>query len=73
MTTRTNYLRLALLAIGLAAILLLVAIAIADADGPVLWKAQCPRHHTVTTVPDIDGDGVHVLCTRAALETPRTK
>lgn len=66
--TRTNYLRLALLAIVLAALLLLVAIAVADADGPILWKAQCPRHHTVTSVPDADGDGVHILCTRAALE-----
>lgn len=70
MTTqpKTNYLRLALLAIVLAAHLLLLAIAVADADGPTIWKAHCPRHHTVTSVPDADGDGVHILCTRAALE-----
>lgn len=69
--TRTNYIRLALLAIVLAALLLFVAIAVADADGPTLWKAHCPRHHTVTSVPDVDGDGVHILCTRAALEADR--
>lgn len=50
-----------------------VGVAIAQADGPILWKSHCPRHHDVQIVPDIDGDGVHVLCVRAALEAERTK
>jgi hypothetical protein len=50
---------------------LIIAAGIAAADGPVLWKQHCPRHHTVDIVKDIDGDGVHILCTRAALETKR--
>ena len=45
-----------------------LAAATADADGPVAWKAHCPRHHDVVQVVDGDGDGVHVLCVRAARE-----
>lgn len=56
-------------------LLLIVALIIAAgavaADGPIVWKQQCPRHHTVDIVPDLDGDGVHVLCTRAALNQDR--
>jgi hypothetical protein len=47
---------------------LIVAAGIAAADGPVLWKEHCPRHYTVDIVPAVDWDGVHVICTRAALE-----
>lgn len=47
---------------------LIIAAGAAMADGPVLWKQHCPRHHDVQIVPATDWDGVHVLCTRAALE-----
>jgi hypothetical protein len=50
---------------------LIIAAGAAMADGPVLWKQQCPRHHDIQIIPDVDGDGVHVQCTRAALETKR--
>lgn len=57
--------------IGLVVLVLLLAalvgVAVAQADGPVLWKQHCPRHHEVVVV-DADGDGVHVLCVRAARE-----
>lgn len=52
-------------------VVLIIAAGAAAADGPVLWKQHCPRHHTVGIVPDIDGDGVHILCTRAALEAAK--
>ena len=55
----------------LLAILLAILAARAAADGPVIWKAHCPRHYTVQTVPDKAGDGVHVLCVRAAAATER--
>lgn len=44
----------------------LAVAAVANADGPVEWKAHCPRHFQVQTTPDANGDGVHVLCIRAA-------
>ena len=50
-----------------------IGVAIAQADSPVLWKYHCPRHHDVSIVPDSDGDGVHILCTRAALEEARRR
>lgn len=64
---RSGLLILAVLALLLAAILL--AVGGVAADGPVIWKAQCPRHHQVLTVPTSDpGGGVHVLCVRQAEE-----
>ena len=50
----------------LLVILLAILAARVAADGPVVWKQHCPRHHDVQTVPDKAGDGVHVLCIRAA-------
>jgi len=41
------------------------------ADGPVIWKAHCPRHHDVQIVPADDWGGVNVLCIRAAQEVSR--
>lgn len=52
----------------LLVILLAILAARAAADGPVVWKAHCPRWHDVVTVPDLAGDGVHVLCVRQAEE-----
>ena len=52
-----------ILAIGL--ILTLAAAGIAAADGPVLWKQECPRHHEIMTIEDKAG-GVTVLCIRLA-------
>lgn len=49
-------------------VLLIVTTIAVTADGPVLWKQHCPRHHTVEIVRDIDGDGVHILCIRAAMD-----
>lgn len=45
---------------------LIIAAGIAAADGPILWKQHCPRHHTVEIVPADDLGGVHVLCICAA-------
>lgn len=64
---RSTLLILAVLALLLAAVLF--AVGAASADGPVVWKAQCPRHHEIETVPDLAGDGVHVLCVRQAEAT----
>lgn len=50
------------------ALLLALGAAIAQADGPIIWKAHCARHHDLQIMPDGDGDGVHVLCVRAAQE-----
>ncbi len=60
---------LALLALLLAAILL--AVSGVAADGPVVWKAHCPRHHDVVTVPADDWGGVHVMCVRSAAAAER--
>lgn len=46
----------------------LVGVAVAQADGPVIWKQHCPAHHDVVLVPAGDWDGVHVLCIRSAEE-----
>lgn len=56
------------LTILLALLLTLAVAAIAQADGPVIWKQHCPRHHDVAMVADNAGDGVHVLCILSALE-----
>ena len=50
---------------------LAITAAVAAADGPIVWKNHCPRHHDVITVPDSGGDGVHILCIRAADEAVR--
>ena len=63
---RSGLLILAVLALLLAAILL--AVSGVAADGPVVAKMHCPRWHDVVTVPDLAGDGVHVLCVRQAEE-----
>lgn len=62
------------MAVIIAAALLLAALAgilVTHADGPVIWKQQCPRWHEVVMVPDKGGDGIHVLCVRMALEADR--
>lgn len=45
----------------------------AGADGPIVWKAQCPAHHEIRTEPATGdpGGGVHVLCVRMAEEVKR--
>lgn len=45
-------------------ILTLAVAGIAAADGPVLWKMDCPRHHQIQTIEQ--ADGVTVLCVRLA-------
>ena len=55
----------------LLVILLVILAARVAADGPVIWKAHCPRWHNVVIVPDKAGDGVHVLCVRSAAATER--
>ncbi|HNU04148.1 MAG TPA: hypothetical protein PKL67_08335 [Anaerolineae bacterium] len=50
----------------LLVLLAVLAASAAVADGPVIWKEHCPRHHEVQTIPDAGGDGVHILCVRAA-------
>lgn len=57
---------LAVLVLLLAAVLF--AVGSAAADGPILWKQHCPRWYDVRIVPDLAGDGVHVLCVRMAEE-----
>lgn len=42
----------------------LATAAIAAADGPILWKQECPQHYDIVTVPE--GEGVTVFCVRAA-------
>lgn len=56
-----------LVALVLAIVLAIVLAVVAQADGPVLWKQHCPRHHVLSYVADGEG-GVHVVCTRAAEE-----
>lgn len=66
--------RLQMVGIVLAALLLAMLLGImvtrASADGPVIWKAFCPRHHDLQYVPE-KGGGVNVLCVRAAEEVKR--
>lgn len=61
---RSVLLILAVAVLLLAAVLL--AVSSVAASGPVLWKEHCPRLHDVRTVPDLAGDGVHILCVRMA-------
>ena len=53
-------------ALLLAVLLGVVVATVANADGPVVWKAHCPQHYDVVQVADRAGDGVHVLCVRSA-------
>lgn len=53
-------------ALVLVLALVVVAAVAVQADGPVLWKMHCPRHYALSQVADTAGDGVHVLCVRAA-------
>jgi len=48
----------------------LIGVAVAQADGPIIWKQHCPAHYDVVQVPAGDWGGVHVLCIRAAEEVP---
>lgn len=56
------------LLVVLLAIVASATVAVAIADGPIIWKAHCPRWHDVQLVPDKAGNGVHVLCVMQAME-----
>jgi len=59
------------LKVALAIIAILMTAMIAAADGPVIWKNHCPRHHDVQIVPAPDWGGVNVLCIRSAQEVSK--
>ena len=64
--SRTRNRPLLILALLLLLAAVLLAVSGVAADGPVIWKAHCPAHHDVVTVPANDWGGVHVMCIRAA-------
>ncbi len=59
------------LATLLLAMLMGMMVTRAGASGPVIWKQHCPRWHDVRQQPDVDGNGVHVLCVMQAEEVAR--
>lgn len=65
--------RMALIVAAALLLAVLGGILVTHADGPVIWKEQCPAHYEVrfqTAVSD-PGGGVHVLCVRMAEEVKR--